>query len=407
MRTTIEADYRAVTPVFCSGADPNKDAELRLSSFKGILRFWWRALAWSKYGGDLSRIGERENSIFGSASGGQSRLLMRLASADRAVIFREGKQLLTEREKVVGEGCRYLGYGLMETFGSKVRKTVEGQLIKSCIIAPYQFTVSCLCRDIDEQSLELVCDALKAIGIFGGIGARSRRGYGSLVLSQLRIEKQPVWQAPSSADGLKESISSLLREYASPGLPEYTALSQSSRCIVLQVGAATPLETLNTIGREMIRYRSHGRDGRVLGRDEAESNFSKDHDLMQTKGVKSTYPKRIAFGLPQNYFFSSTKTKSRVTPAERSLDRRASPLFIHVHSFDSASTQSAVVMTFLPARFLPVGGVSNRAAVSVDGSIVELPTEGELYEPIHRFLNRLVDPRQRKEPFSAAEEISI
>ena len=64
-------------------------------------------------------------------------------------------------------------------------------------------------------------------------------------------------------------------------------------------------------------------------------------------------------------------------------------------------------MTFLPARFLPVGGVSNRAAVSVDGSIVELPTEGELYEPIHRFLNRLVDPRQRKEPFSAAEEISI
>lgn len=50
MRTTIEADYRAVTPVFCSGADPNKDAELRLSSFKGILRFWWRALAWSSTG---------------------------------------------------------------------------------------------------------------------------------------------------------------------------------------------------------------------------------------------------------------------------------------------------------------------------------------------------------------------
>ena len=38
---------------------------------------------------------------------------------------------------------------------------------------------------------------------------------------------------------------------------------------------------------------------------------------MQTKGVKSTYPKRIAFGLPQNYFFHQRK------PSRESLQQRS------------------------------------------------------------------------------------
>ena len=127
---------------FCSGADPNKDAELRLSSFKGILRLV-ESFGVVEVRGRSKELAS-ENSIFGSAPGVIA-AANETASADPRH-FQEGKQLLTEREKVAGEGCRYLGYGLMETFGSKVRKTVEGQLIKSCIIAPYQFTVSCLCR---------------------------------------------------------------------------------------------------------------------------------------------------------------------------------------------------------------------------------------------------------------------
>ena len=64
----ISATYRVTTPLFCAGTDPNR-AELRLPSFKGALRFWWRALAPLRWGDDLEVIRRQENEIFGSADG--------------------------------------------------------------------------------------------------------------------------------------------------------------------------------------------------------------------------------------------------------------------------------------------------------------------------------------------------
>ena len=63
--TTIEATYRIVTPMFCSGAD-QKSAELRVPSFKGALRFWWRSLMW----GRVSRVEDlqqKEAALFGAS----------------------------------------------------------------------------------------------------------------------------------------------------------------------------------------------------------------------------------------------------------------------------------------------------------------------------------------------------
>ena len=52
MVTAIEATYLVTTPVFCGGAHRER-AELRPPSFKGVLRFWWRALSWSRLDGNL------------------------------------------------------------------------------------------------------------------------------------------------------------------------------------------------------------------------------------------------------------------------------------------------------------------------------------------------------------------
>ncbi|HPU57120.1 MAG TPA: type III-B CRISPR module RAMP protein Cmr1, partial [Verrucomicrobiota bacterium] len=45
---TLTATYRIVTPMFLGGANPESQAELRISSIKGALRFWWRALMWGR-----------------------------------------------------------------------------------------------------------------------------------------------------------------------------------------------------------------------------------------------------------------------------------------------------------------------------------------------------------------------
>ena len=81
MRMTIDVTYRVVTPLFCAGVDRKKGPELRLPSFKGVLRYWWRALAWSRYDGDLAVLRQREDRLFGSADAGQSRILLRLIPA--------------------------------------------------------------------------------------------------------------------------------------------------------------------------------------------------------------------------------------------------------------------------------------------------------------------------------------
>ena len=111
MTVELNARYLVTTPLFGSGADHNRP-ELRLPSFKGVLRFWWRALAWSRLQGDLAAMQREEDLLFGSAGGGQSRLVMRLAMPDDPALVALGETLrVANGNGIVGEGARYLGYG--------------------------------------------------------------------------------------------------------------------------------------------------------------------------------------------------------------------------------------------------------------------------------------------------------
>ena len=108
-------------------------------------------------------------------------------------------------------------------------------------------------------------------------------------------------------------------------------------------------------GRELQRYRSWGRNGKVCGKP-SEHNFKLDHDLMDgvTKGHRpAAIPARSVFGLPHNYFFSSTGFKADLGLHMDERSRRASPLFIHVHQFPDGA--ALLLHLLLPARFLANG----------------------------------------------------
>ena len=57
----ISLQCEIVTPLLMHGAD--KDAELREQSFKGVMRFWWRAIHGNL---DLKTLKKEENKIFGN-----------------------------------------------------------------------------------------------------------------------------------------------------------------------------------------------------------------------------------------------------------------------------------------------------------------------------------------------------
>lgn len=397
---TIEASFRVVTPLFGGGADP-KTAELRLPSFKGVLRFWWRALAWSRCDGDLRWIQGEEDRIFGSSKAGQSRVRMRLVPMQpKPRALEHGNVLTAQSGKPLGHGARYFGYGVMEAYGSSKKGTRDGQLTRACLPAPFEFTVEMRARALTPEDQGSVESALIALGALGGIGAKSRKGYGSLVLQKLRVDGEDRWSPPDSMEGLRGRIAALHSAWLGHGLPEFTAFSHSARHVLLTAGAIEPIELLDRVGREMVRYRSWGRNGWILGDSaDSEKRFRDDHDLMKAQArPRTSHPRRIAFGLPHNYGREPT---DQVGPAGGG-DRRASPLFVHIHT--CGATPVAVV-SFLPARFLP----GDRPQISVGGKVVAQSPEESLFKPLHALLDRLLGnstgDERRREDFTEAMEV--
>lgn len=392
MLRTIEATYHAVTPVFCAGADPNQP-ELRAPSFKGVLRFWWRALVWSRFGGDLEGIQGEEQRTFGGPTSGASRVAVQIAfdGASPTHILKKNSILRVggETGQVVGDGARYLGYGLMEAFASKIRNTESGQLLRACYSAPFSFTVRLRCRDLNDVELTAVCRALQAVGLFGGLGARTRRGYGSVVLRELRIDGKQEWQEPSALEGLDSVMRGCIPTGGPERLPQYTAFCRQSRIVIVTEQSAGALDLLDLVGREMVRFRSWGKNGTILGGEKSLKLFTEDHDLMnQSPNERNRHPQRIAFGLPHNY---GKRDEDKVEPAG-SDRRRASPLFIHIHE---CSNRAVAILTFLPAEFLP-----GDTKINVGGKHVGLVRDESLWKPVEDFLDRF-----SHEPFTGTFEV--
>ena len=397
MATDVEALFRVTTPMFCAGANAER-AELRLPSLKGTLRFWWRALAWSRLGGDLKKVQRDEDTLFGSTATGQALLSMQLQPFSAPATASKGEVLGSPTTgSPVGEGARYLGYGVMEAFYSRVRGTKAGELTRACLRAPLDVTVRMRLRERGSEaersqrraSLE---EALICVGTVGGLGAKNRKGYGSLAIQSLVVDGENRWRQPQTLSELDNAVAKL-RCDGPTELPPYTAFSAKARHLLLAGNKTQGIELLDLVGRELMRYRSWGHNGKVLGGC-SERNFKDDHDLMRG-GRRNKHPRRVAFGLPHNY---GRNQDQQVGPWESGLDRRASPLFLHIHE---CGNTPVAVLSFLPATFLP----KDQSDLSVGGSRVRQVPEAKLYRPIHEFLDRLLDPAKRKEPFTEVVEI--
>jgi CRISPR-associated protein Cmr1 len=332
---TLEADFKIVTPLFMSGAD-QAIAELRPPSIKGIIRFWWRALAYSRFKGDLVALAKREEELFGSTKQVAS-IIIRVSS--NPINATTQKKTVHQSLRTVA-GARYLGYGLMVAFGAEA-----GKLQRPCINHNQQFNVTFISKsDIPQEFI----DAVKLMGLLGGLGSRSRKGFGSLALNKLTLDNMGIWAKPLDNDAYRNSLTTLLNGIDNiTEEPPFSAFSQLTRIDYLLQGN-DPVQLLNIFGQQMQRYRSWGHHGSVNG-ENSEQNFEPDHQWY--KGLDNYrdndfHPQRIIFGLPQNY---SKFERDNVTGAEH--DRRASPLLVHVHEY--APNRYSLISIVLRSNFLP------------------------------------------------------
>lgn len=355
---SLTALYRITTPMFLGGAQQQADSEqFRNASFKGALRFWWRALNWGRVlreaGGDttqaLRTLHDQEGALFGLASDGEH---SRQSAVQIVSTLRDAKRV-EQGSDLPGVGY-LLGLGLYHFRERVLRPYIQGGEVTITL----RFKPGTAAADIDA-----VRQAAIALGFFGGLGSRARKGLGSMALQSLR-QNGAVAQDFTTEQSLKDFVATL--DFSAPADAPLSALTQGTR-IDLSLTAPSALGALTAVSKEMQLYRSYGQEGMVGGQP-ARRNFVADHNnvLAATQGkVLQQLPERAVFGLPHNYFFSSTKGKLDMTAENEG--RRASPLLVHIHAFNDG--RFAAIQTLLPGIFLPSSTkvdvkVGNRKAIS-------------------------------------------
>ncbi len=250
--SSLTLTLETVTPLFLAGAD-NQTPELRAASFRGVLRFWFRALA----GARTERVAELqqlESAAFGSTDLGSPVVIRASGRADPPLQTGDRRPLLHSRRR------RFTN-----------RAFVEG--------GRFQLELSPR-PGLPELSPGAIAATLLLLTL-GGLGKRSRRGFGSLRGVEVAVEGIDLSKipeelfAPQLADGagLAGHVGNVLNwtraaievagnEVTSsriPGYPQF--LSDHAKVLVCQHAFSSYKDAMNTFWKVLRsdRYRDHER----------------------------------------------------------------------------------------------------------------------------------------------------
>ncbi len=281
-----------VTPLFLGGADQVK-AELRPASIKGMLRFWWRAL----YGtNDLDTMRKRESELFGNTEK-KSTLQILLKHDEKGDIsqLRGGRQYQVQSSRMNRPATLsifdYLAYGLCQYERSR------GNVYNKAHLEPgKRFDLTLRFPRINEKD---ILGALEAMIRFGGLGAKSRNGFGCLHVTDL----------PKT---------DILKEYENTDPKDFTSFSKNTRLFTFKkreswqealsdVGLAYREARLDLEDRHKFDKRSHVAipiiaqgEGRNIPSYAQNGRHSKSYFLHVSKSEDNKYQGQILY-LPYNY----------------------------------------------------------------------------------------------------------
>jgi CRISPR-associated protein Cmr1 len=180
--------YEVITALFGGGVDPataDPITVVRAGEVRGQLRFWWRATRGGQFGGDLNALRAAEEAIWGGPAreendkpaGGQSRVQVVLQSEGLTrgspdVPFEVHGKRVEPRQ-----GSRVPPYAAFPL--QPDRAAIDARTPIKPVLTGVRFTLAITFPREYEKD---VAAALWAWETFGGIGARTRRGFGALRL---------------------------------------------------------------------------------------------------------------------------------------------------------------------------------------------------------------------------------
>jgi CRISPR-associated protein Cmr1 len=266
--------FEIITPCFCAGADPNQ-AEIRASSIRGQLRWWFRVLGGFKSMSHMT-VRDQEAMVFGSTAGNKGNagnIVMRISSYRLSSEKRDGQAL----------GHPNFSDPAYLTFPIQTRER-QGQRIgdssRGVLLPGGSFSLEVLWRGANGTWPDV--EALVAVlGHLGALGFRGRRAMGAL-----------AFKSGSANCSLNEA----LQKFARPGAVSIYSLPSCNKD-----------QVISKLGGWLRKWRQHGRSqdldpGNAYGQPPENAGFryaKTDHDIgykLPSASTASAY--RPALGLP-------------------------------------------------------------------------------------------------------------
>jgi len=228
---------QVVTPAFVTGADQT-GVEIRAASIKGQIRWWWRALHSEL---DVRQLGVEEGRIFGSSEMGLKSSI-RIGASVRSPLKviprgesapRSGATYSYRRGGRTGEAdvLPYLGYGPIRLLSRAEKEEAKKKgdrafldgrnepkrgvvFIRPAVAPGTEFDIRLTWPATGRSSTpdDGLVRALAAWLALGGLGTRSRKGFGSLRLLE-------ATQAGRDGKVVTDELERLIEEYRNDGAP--------------------------------------------------------------------------------------------------------------------------------------------------------------------------------------------
>lgn len=370
---------RTVTPTFAAGAVPrhvDPYSPIRPPAIRGALRAWFRAAAASVLRPvDDSEAAKRamvnalrdvEAAVFGSTDHASPFAVLPIDIGPRNEVVQEKHVPPADR----WPGLRYMGYGIFDNAPEYVHFVDEG----------VAFHLTLKIRRPFPELEPLVVATVWLWTHFGGLGARVRRGFGSLELAEADLGVFPEQERPKLSpctagelinDTLIRGLEASLALFADhlPQLTKYPidapgalphrslrTLDGIQSLKVMTLNTLTGKDTLEKTGRLFREYRSTLERNR-LNMPPLPDYFAVKQSLEQGRTAHEV--QRTAFGLPLSFYFRSLGGKKTMFtpippggpgksgPKHKDSGRLPSPLHFRVHRIHPPGQTPRLVVTLL------------------------------------------------------------
>jgi CRISPR-associated protein Cmr1 len=332
--------YELITPLFGGGVEasiPDPVTLIRGTGVRGHLRFWWRACRGGQFGGDLAGMKRAEDAIWGTAGSEEdtkpSEAQVFVTIDDHGIDdrpFEVGTSKKGNKEVRAREGSIAPAYAAFPLQPEKESAAIGMETKPVRVGVKFTLRIS-----FPEKYRLDVEGALWAWETFGGVGARTRRGFGAICL----LDELGKRKGASVTDAKKE-IERGLEDHVVPGVwhEDVPHLSRTMTCEVVTIKTKNPIEAWHHLIAKLEGFRQR-RDG-MFGPSlwpEAEAIRSLANKPSRAKEHSPPLVKkfpRAAFGLPIIFHFKDPGELENATlkgasgDKEKYRERLASPLIL-------------------------------------------------------------------------------